>query len=90
MSSAVFALYAGNFSDFSASYGSLGAIIVLLLWCFISCFCLLLGAEINSEMEHQTLVDSTTGAPQPMGSRGAYVADHIGPAMRRKADPEDS
>jgi membrane protein len=39
---------------------------------------IVLGAEINAEMEHQTAVDTTEGSPAPMGERGAYVADTLG------------
>jgi membrane protein len=85
-----FGFYARNMTDYGGTYGSLGAIIVTMLWCFITCFCAMLGAEINAEMEHQTLIDTTTGAPEPMGQRGAYVADHIGAAAKRKAPGDDS
>ncbi|HKJ66002.1 MAG TPA: hypothetical protein VJ969_11405, partial [Desulfopila sp.] len=51
---------------------------ILLMWFFISALAVLLGAELNAEMEHQTKKDTTTGAPQPRGDRGAHVADTIG------------
>ena len=76
--SALFSVYVANFGNYSKSYGSLGAIILLLLWFYLSAFALILGAEINSEMEHQTAKDSTTGPPKPRGQRGAYVADDVG------------
>jgi hypothetical protein len=71
-------------------YGSLGAVIILLLWLYISFYIILLGAEINAELELQTAVDTTTGRPKPMGKRGAFVADHVagGPqGDRRPSSP---
>jgi membrane protein len=49
--SALFSLYASNFGNFSRTYGALAGVMVLLMWFFISAFALLLGAEINSELE---------------------------------------
>ena len=75
--SLLFSLYVANFANFNKTYGSLGAIVALLFWFYVSAFVVLLGAELNAEMELQTERDTTTGPPQPMGRRGAYVADHI-------------
>ena len=75
--SAGFSLYVDNFGKFADSYGSLAAVIILMLWFVLTAFIVLLGAEINSEMEHQTEVDTTVGPEQPMGERGAYYADHV-------------
>lgn len=75
----LFAVYVEEFASYSASFGSVSAVVVLLLWLFISAFVILLGAELNAEMEHQTAQDTTRGPPRPLGERGAYVADHIGP-----------
>lgn len=76
--SVLFSLYLENFADYNATYGTLGALIGLMVWTWISVIILILGAEINAELEHQTTVDSTTGTPLPMGNRGAHVADTIG------------
>lgn len=73
-----FAVYAAQFGDFEKSYGALSGIVVLMLWLFLTAFAILLGGEINSEMEHQTAVDTTTGDPQPIGERQAVVADEVG------------
>ena len=75
--SLLFSLYVANFANFNKTYGSLGAIVGLLFWFYVSAFVVLLGAELNAEMELQTERDTTTGPPAPMGERGAYVADHI-------------
>jgi membrane protein len=72
-----FALYVSNFGNYGATYGSLSAVIVLLTWLWLSAYVFLLGAELNSELEHQTMADTTTGPPAPMGQRGAAVADRV-------------
>jgi membrane protein len=67
-----------NFADYNATYGSLGAAVALMMWIWLSACAILVGAELNSEMEHQTAVDSTTGPPVPMGMRQATMADTLG------------
>lgn len=76
--SILFTFYLENFANYNATYGTLGALIGLMVWVWISVIILIVGAELNAELEHQTLRDSTTGAPLPMGQRGAFVADTIG------------
>jgi len=70
-----FSLYLQNFADYNATYGALGAVMGLLMWLWISTVVVIVGAELNAEMERQTLRDSTTGPEQPPGLRGAVVAD---------------
>ncbi|NBB64752.1 YihY family inner membrane protein [Pseudomonas sp. ODNR1LW] len=60
------------------SYGPLAAMMGFLLWTWLSVQVILMGAELNAEIEHQTAVDTTTGKPLPMGERGAKVADSVG------------
>jgi membrane protein len=67
----LFGLYVSNLTNYSAMYGSLGAVVALLTWLYLSAYAFVFGAELNSEIEHQTAKDSTTGAPEPMGERGA-------------------
>ena len=76
-----FSWYVNNIAHYDATYGSLGAVIGFMVWIWVSVLVVLLGAEINSELEHQTAVDSTTGAPRPIGERGAYMADTVGGAL---------
>ena len=76
--SALFSWYAANFGTFNETYGSLGAAVGFMTWLWISAIVILLGAELNAEMEHQTARDTTTGAPKPMGARGAKMADTVG------------
>jgi membrane protein len=78
LGSIAFSIYVQNFGSYNETYGSLGAVVILLMWFWLSAFIVLLGAELNSEMEHQTERDSTTGREEPLGRRGAYVADHVG------------
>ena len=76
--SAGFSYYVSSFGNYNETYGTLGAIIVLLLWFFLTAYSILLGALLNAEMEHQTARDTTTGGPKPLGERGAVVADTLG------------
>ncbi len=77
-----FSLYLTNFADYGVAYGALGALIGFLVWTWLSVLILIVGAEINAELEHQTRHDTTTGRPLPMGERGAFVADTIGRAAK--------
>jgi membrane protein len=72
-----FGFYVANFGNYGATYGSLSAVIVLLTWLYLSSYVLLLGAELNSELEKQTAKDTTVGAPQPLGQRNASSADQV-------------
>jgi len=73
--------YLSNFGEYDATYGSLGAAIGLMMWMWMSAIIVLCGAELNSEIEHQTARDSTVGSPKPLGARGAVMADTLGPAV---------
>jgi membrane protein len=77
LASVGFSLYVSHFAHYDRFYGSLGAVIILLFWFYISFYIVLLGAEINAELELQTAKDTTSGKPRPMGERGAFVADHV-------------
>jgi membrane protein len=79
--SALFSFYAANFGNFNETYGSLGAVIGFMTWMWISAIVVLLGAELDAEMEHQTARDTTTGKPEPLGTRGARMADSVGAAQ---------
>ena len=60
--SALFSLYVTSFGSYNETYGSMGAVIILLTWFLLSAYAILIGAEINSEMERQTRKDTTTGS----------------------------
>jgi len=77
IASAGFSLYVANFANYDKFYGSLGAVIVLMFWLYITFYIVLLGAEINAELELQTAQDTTDGKEKPIGQRGAFVADHV-------------
>jgi membrane protein len=79
--SLLFSWYAGNFGSYNKTYGSLGAVIGFMIWIWLSTMVILIGAEIEAEMEHQTARDTTAGTPKPLGRRGATMADTIGAAQ---------
>jgi len=75
---ALFSWYAASIGSYNATYGSLGAIFGFMTWLWIASIIVIAGAELNSEIEHQTRRDTTTGRPLPMGERGAEMADTVG------------
>lgn len=79
--SLLFSWYAQNFGSYNATYGSLGAAIGFMFWMWLSAIVVLIGAELDAEMEHQTARDTTAGAPKPLGARGAAMADTVGAAQ---------
>jgi membrane protein len=78
--SMLFSWYVSTFNSYDRIYGSLGAGVGFMVWLWISAVIVLLGGELNAEMEHQTARDTTEGGTKPLGSRGAMVADHVGAA----------
>jgi len=82
--SVLFSVYVRVFGSYAKTYGALGGVVVLLLWFYLSSYFLVLGAEINSEMERQTKRDTTDGPPEPLGNRGAYAADTVGPSAEER------
>ena len=85
-----FGFYAANLGHYGATYGSLAGVVVLLTWTYLSAYALLFGAELNSELEHQTLRDTTAGPERPLGARGAWSADHVAPpGGQREAEQTD-
>ncbi len=73
-----FSIYVANFGNYNEAYGSVGAVVILLLWLNLTAYAILLGAELNAEMEHQTAKDTTDAPEKPMGQRGARMADTLG------------
>ena len=74
----LFSWFLAHFANYNATYGSLGAAVGLMMWLWISATVVLLGAELNAEIEHQTAQDSTVGEEKPLGARGAVMADTVG------------
>lgn len=79
----LFSWYAANFGKFNETYGSLGGAIGFMTWLWISAIAILLGAELDAEMEHQTAEDTTKGPSKPLGVRGVYMANTVGAAASR-------
>jgi membrane protein len=78
--SMLFSWYVATFDSYNRTYGSLGAGVGFMMWLWFSAVIILLGGELNAEMEHQTARDTTEGRTKPLGSRGAMMADHVGKA----------
>ena len=76
-----FSWYVNHFAHYDVTYGSLGALVGFMMWIWFSAMVVLIGAELNAEIEHQTALDSTTGVALPMGERGAEMADTVGVAF---------
>ena len=77
--SGLFSLYVGSFGSYNETYGSLGGVVVVMLWLFLTAAVILFGAELDAELERQTTYDTTEGQDRPMGERDAYAADTVGP-----------
>lgn len=75
----LFSWYLSSIADYAATYGSLGTVMGFMFWTYLSTLVVLLGAQLNAEMEHQTAQDTTKLPEKPLGERGALVADTIGP-----------
>jgi membrane protein len=84
--SSLFSWYLSNFANYNATYGALGAVVGLMMWMWLSTIVVLVGAELNSEIEHQTARDSTVGPEKLLGVRGAVMADTVG----RRSNGDDS
>lgn len=81
-----FSYYVSTFGTYNETYGALGAVVVLMMWFFLSGYAVIAGAMINAQMEYQTSADTTRGPPKPMGDRGATVADELGPVIGEKKE----
>jgi membrane protein len=86
----LFGFYVSNLTNFSATYGSLGALAALQTWLYLSAYVLVMGAELNSEIEHQTARDSTIGPEGPIGKRGAWAADNVATSDEVEDRPEET
>ena len=76
--SVAFAIYVRNFASYQETFGALAGVVILLMWLWLSAFIILIGAELDSEMEAQTRRDTTVGPDEPMGKRDAVKADNLG------------
>jgi membrane protein len=74
VASLAFAIYTGNFADYGATYGSIGAVIILMLWLYIAGLAILLGSEINALLEHYSSTGKRKGEKQEGERRGGDPA----------------
>jgi membrane protein len=72
-----FSIYANSFGNYNKTYGALAGVIILMFWLYLTAVIVLVGAELNTEMELQTAKDTTAGPTRPMGERDAHAADHV-------------
>jgi membrane protein len=86
VASLLFSFYTANFGRYNETYGTLGAIVVVMLWLWLTALMIIVGAELNAELERQTRQDTTVGEPVPMGEREAYAADTLGPGRDQTED----
>jgi membrane protein len=84
-----FGFYVSHLTNYKASYGSLAAVVAMLTWMYFAAYAFVFGAELNSEIEHQTAKDSTTGHPKPLGDRGAWAADNVATDDKIQDRPEE-
>ncbi len=65
--SLLFKLYVANFTDYEGSYGTVGGVIVVLLWLYVSGIAILTGAELNAEIEHASPYGKAPGQKNAQG-----------------------
>ena len=84
--SGLFSLYAARFGKYEETYGALAAVVVVMLWLYLTAYAIILGAELNAESERQTSADTTTGRHRPLGDRDAEAADTVGPTAEEVSE----
>ena len=71
--------YVQSIGTYEATYGSLAGVAISMFWLWMTVLLVVVGAAVNGEAERQTVRDSTVGPEQPLGQRGAVVADSAPP-----------
>ncbi|MEP7083636.1 MAG: YihY/virulence factor BrkB family protein [Betaproteobacteria bacterium] len=77
MGSALLSYYAAHYGHFNPLLGSLGLAMIFLFWCYLTGLIVLLGAQINAELERHTNADTGAKAPQPAKRRAAPVQRRV-------------
>jgi membrane protein len=71
--------YVQGLGNYESTYGSLAGVAISMFWLWLTVFLVIAGAAVNAEAEKETVRDSTVGPEQPLGQRGAVVADSAPP-----------
>jgi membrane protein len=77
--SVAFSFYIENFGNYDATFGTIATAVVMMMYLYISATVFVLGALLNAQLEYETAADTTVGSVDPMGKRGAVVADNLPP-----------
>ena len=81
-----FSYYVQSFASYNETFGAIGGVVVMLTWLWLSAYSILLGAQLDAEIEAQTRKDTTVGPERPMGERGATKADILGETFLEKSE----
>ncbi|KJZ05195.1 YihY/virulence factor BrkB family protein [Pseudoalteromonas piscicida] len=79
-----FSYYVAQFASYNETYGSLGGVVIMMMWLYLSAYIIIFGAALNASTELQTLKDSTVGPEKVRGQRGAFVADNLTTRQRQE------
>ncbi|MCG9758566.1 YihY family inner membrane protein [Pseudoalteromonas sp. S4498] len=82
-----FSYYVAQFASYNETYGSLGGVVIMMMWLYLSAYIIIFGAALNASAELQTLKDSTVGPAKTRGQRGAFVADNLTTRQRKEKEP---
>lgn len=72
-----FSKFVQQFGTYNETFGGLASVIILLVWFWLTAMAIIIGAELNSELERQTTADTTRGPFRELGDRGAAMADYV-------------
>jgi membrane protein len=78
-----FGLYVSNFGSYNKTYGSLGGVVVFLTWLYLTGYIVLMGGELNSELEKEQAAEAARKAPSPVAQ--AHAAPAASPAAAAPA-----
>jgi len=72
-----FSRFVTQFGGYNETFGGLASVVILLIWLWLTAMVVIIGAELNAELERQTVIDTTRGPCRPAGNRGAAMADFV-------------